>query len=64
VYLYHAEDAAGGRWSRRVLDDGGMAAASCALADLNADRRLDIACIDGVSVKWYENRPAAAKPPR
>jgi hypothetical protein len=64
VYLYHAQDAAGGRWSRRVLDDGGMAAASCALADLNGDRRLDIACIDGASLKWYENRPAAAKPPR
>ncbi len=56
VYLYHAEDAAGERWSKRVLDDGGMAAAACAVADLNGDRRTDIVCIDGSKVKWYENQ--------
>jgi len=56
VYLYHAEDAAGEHWSKRVLDEGGMAAAACAVADLNGDRRLDIVCIDGSKVKWYENR--------
>lgn len=56
VYLYHAEDAEGEHWSKRVLDDGGMAAAACAVADLNGDRRLDIVCIDGTKVKWYENR--------
>jgi hypothetical protein len=55
VYLYHAEDAAGERWSKRVLDDGGMAAAACAVADLNGDHRPDIVCIDGSKVKWYEN---------
>ena len=56
VNLYHAEDAAGERWSKRVLDDGGMAAAACAVADLNGDRRADIVCIDGSKVKWYENQ--------
>lgn len=60
VYLYHAEDAAGERWSKQVLDDGGMAAASCAVADLNGDRRVDIVCIDGSKVKWYENQGPAA----
>jgi hypothetical protein len=55
VFLYHAEDAAGEKWSKRVLDEGGMAAAACVAADLNGDRRLDIVCIDGSKVKWYEN---------
>ena len=45
------------RWSRRVLDDGGMAAAACAVADLNGDGRPDIACIGSATanLKWYEN---------
>jgi hypothetical protein len=33
-----------------------MAAAACAVADLNADGRPDIACIDSTRLKWYENR--------
>jgi len=52
VYLYSAS---GGDWTRSVLDDGGMGAAACAVADLNGDRRPDIACIDSTSLKWYEN---------
>jgi len=55
VYLYHADDSAGTRWSRQVIDDGGMAAAACAVGDLNGDRRPDVVCIDGSDVKWYEN---------
>jgi hypothetical protein len=32
-----------------------MAAASCAIADLNGDRKPDITCIDGTRLKIYIN---------
>ncbi|MCI0525069.1 MAG: VCBS repeat-containing protein, partial [Acidobacteria bacterium] len=44
VYIYSAEDSTTSRWSRQILDAGGIAAAGCAVADLNGDRRLDVAC--------------------
>jgi hypothetical protein len=56
VYVYYARDRAGDQWTREVLDNGGMGAAACAIADLNADGRPDIACIDSTKLKWYENR--------
>ena len=43
----------GVEWAKSRLDPD-MAAASCAIADLNGDRKLDIACIDGARLKWYE----------
>lgn len=57
VHLYSAEDARGTRWSRQVLDDGGIAAAGCVVADLNGDGRPDITCIGAATanLKWYEN---------
>jgi hypothetical protein len=57
VYIYYADGKADGHWTRHVLDDGGMAAASCVVADLNADARPDIACIGSATtnLKWYEN---------
>jgi hypothetical protein len=45
VYLYRASTAAGDAWTRSILDDGGMAGAGCAIADLNADQKPDVACI-------------------
>ena len=56
VYIYwrrKGED----KWDRQTLDDGGIAAAGCAAADLNGDRRLDVACIGSATanLKWYEN---------
>ncbi len=58
VYLYHSNDPRGERWFRTPLDQGGMAAAACAAADLNGDGRVDIACIGSATanLKWYENK--------
>jgi hypothetical protein len=57
LYLYKAEDRAGARWRRTVLDAGGIAAADCKIADFIGDGRPDIACIGASTgnVKLYEN---------
>ena len=55
VFLYSAEDERGVRWRRQPLDEGGMGAASCAVADLDGDGRPDLACIDSTKLKWYQN---------
>ena len=54
VYLYRATNAERRPWSKQALDDGGMAAAGCAVADLNADRRPDVVCIGTATanLKW------------
>ena len=56
VYLYRMV-AGATDWSRQVLDDGDMGASGCAIADLNADGRLDVICIGSrtANLKWYEN---------
>ena len=56
VFFYKA-DAAGQKWERMVLD-AAIAANGCVAADLNADRKMDLACIDAGapwSLMWYEN---------
>ena len=57
VHVYYADDEHGERWAKVILDDGGMAAAACATADLNGDGRIDVACIGAATanLKWYEN---------
>jgi hypothetical protein len=63
VYIYSAEGGSGARWSRQVLDEGGIGAAGCAVADLNGDGRPDVACIGTATtnLKWYENLGAAPR---
>lgn len=57
VYVYYSQDSEAGRWERTTLDDGGIACAACAAADLNGDGKVDIACIGSATanLKWYEN---------
>lgn len=45
-------------WSKVVLEQKAMGASGCAFAHLNADTRLDLACLGGGRLKWYENQPA------
>ena len=56
LVLYSASSD-GASWTKRVIDEGGMAGAGCAAADLNADKRDDIVCIGTATanLKWYEN---------
>jgi hypothetical protein len=56
LMLYSAS-ADGASWTKRTVDEGGMAGAGCAAADLNADKRVDIVCIGTATanLKWYEN---------
>ena len=63
VYIYSFD---GKRWNRQTLDDGGISAAACAVADLNADGRPDIACIGSAThnLKWYENLGPAKRSQR
>jgi FG-GAP-like repeat len=56
--MLYTASADGASWSKLPLDDeGSMAAAGCAVADLNADKRADIVCIGTATanLKWYEN---------
>ncbi len=56
LHLYEAADADGAAWSRQVIDED-MSPSGCAVADLNADGRIDLVCIGGrtANLKWYEN---------
>lgn len=56
LYLYRYDKAAA-EWHRETVDQGGMGAAACAVADLNGDGRPDVACIGSATanLKWYEN---------
>lgn len=55
VFYYQA--ARDGSWQRRPIDRGGIAAAGCAVADFNGDKRIDVACIGSATanLKLYRN---------
>jgi aldos-2-ulose dehydratase/isomerase family protein/VCBS repeat protein len=57
LMLYQASSD-GMTWSKRAIDEGGMAGAGCAAADFNGDKRMDLVCIgtSTANVKVYENR--------
>lgn len=57
LVYYAAEDDSGLRWKRHDIDIGGVAAASCAIVDLNADGKPDIVAIGSstANLVWYEN---------
>lgn len=56
VYVYWPPATLGEPWRKQVLD-GTLNASACIVVDLNADGRIDIACIGNQqpSLKWYEN---------
>jgi len=49
---------ADGSWSKSILEENGMPGNGCTVADFNNDKRMDLACTGGTSLKWYENLPA------
>ena len=59
VYVYKAADATGAKWTKHVLDNGGMACEDLLCGDLNADGRPDIIAGGRATrnVKLYINRP-------
>ncbi len=55
LYVFTADDNSGERWTRHILDAGGIAAADCKLADFRGDHRVGIACVGASTgnVKLY-----------
>ena len=55
LYVFTATDQTGERWTRHVLDDGGIAAADCKIADYLGNGRPAVACVGAstANLKMY-----------
>ena len=42
IYVFDAQDAAGTKWVKHVIDEGGVAVEDVVAADLTGDGRVDI----------------------
>jgi hypothetical protein len=49
---------ANNQWTKFVVEENAMAGSGCRAADVNNDKRIDLVCTGGSSLKWYENQPA------
>jgi hypothetical protein len=58
LYIFTADDATGSKWTRHILDPGGIAAADCKIANFDGDGRAAIACSGAstANVKLYSSR--------
>ncbi len=61
-HVFYSLDATGTRWRHEELDNMGMSASGCEIADINGDGRRDIIMIGGAThnIKWYENMGVTA----
>jgi hypothetical protein len=61
VRIYHANDADLARWTRTLIDDGGIAVEDLAAADLNADGAIDLVAVGrqthNVRIYWNQRKP-------
>src|SRR4029450_10236021 len=62
-HVFYAQDDEAANWSHQALDEKGMSASGCQVADINADGRPDIVMIGGATanIKYYENLAPASK---
>jgi hypothetical protein len=57
VRVYKALDDKGSKWSRQIIEDGGVAVEDAACADLDGDGKIDIVAVgrDTQNVRIYRN---------